>query len=86
MLADSLFPMRPRYMLVSVPYFLILVSLAFERFGMFDDGPLLKRPGKTIATVYALIAATALETGLSVLTRNRRDFERAPGLGIVSPA
>ena len=59
MLADSLFPMRPRYMLVSVPYFLILVSLAFERFGMFDDGPLLKRPGKTIATVYALIAASA---------------------------
>lgn len=58
MLADSLFPMRPRYMLVSVPYFSILVALAFERFGVFDDGPLLKRPGKTIATVYALIAAS----------------------------
>lgn len=34
----------------------------------------------------ALIAASALENGLSVLTRNRRDFDRAPGLGIVSPA
>ncbi|MBI1321571.1 hypothetical protein GC170_00060 [bacterium] len=56
MVADSLFPMRPRYMLVSVPYFLILVALAFERFEVFDDGRLFGRPAKLIATAYAILA------------------------------
>ncbi len=33
----------------------------------------------------ALIAATALEGGLSLLTRNARDFERVHGLQIAAP-
>ncbi len=32
----------------------------------------------------ALIAATGLEHGLSIMTRNRRHFERVPGLRLVS--
>lgn len=56
MLADSLFPMRARYMLVSVPWFLMLVALAFERCGVFEDGRLFGRPAKLIATTYAVLA------------------------------
>jgi predicted nucleic acid-binding protein len=33
----------------------------------------------------ALIAATALERGLTLLTRNRKDFQSVPGLAIQSP-
>lgn len=33
----------------------------------------------------ALIAATALEHGLSILTRNVRDFEPVPGLKVIAP-
>jgi predicted nucleic acid-binding protein len=33
----------------------------------------------------ALIAATALEHGMSVMTRNRRHFERVAGLTVCSP-
>jgi predicted nucleic acid-binding protein len=33
----------------------------------------------------ALIAATALEHGMTVMTRNRRHFERVPGLTVRAP-
>ncbi|HWE65252.1 MAG TPA: PIN domain-containing protein [Acidimicrobiales bacterium] len=33
----------------------------------------------------ALIAATALERGLTLTTRNRRHFEAVPGLGVRAP-
>jgi predicted nucleic acid-binding protein len=39
-----------------------------------------------IALPDALVAATALERDLTLLTRNRRDFEAVPGLSVRSPA
>lgn len=57
-MADSLFPMRIRYMLVSVPWFLMLMALALDRFGVFESGSLLARPAKTVATVYAIVAVS----------------------------
>lgn len=39
-----------------------------------------------IATPDALVAATALEHGLELVTRNRRDFERVEGLRVRDPA
>jgi predicted nucleic acid-binding protein len=38
-----------------------------------------------LPTPDALIAATALEHELSLMTRNRRHFERVPGLSLRSP-
>jgi toxin FitB len=38
-----------------------------------------------ILTPDALIAATALERGIPLMTRNRRDFEAVPGLTILAP-
>ncbi len=57
-LADSLFPMRPRYMLISVPWFLMLMALAIDCFGVFESGSLLARPAKTVATIYALVTVS----------------------------
>lgn len=44
------------------------------------------RRGSLIRTPDALIAASALEHGLSLMTRNRRDFSRITGLKVVDPA
>lgn len=44
----------------------------------------LKRKGKPIPVLDGMIAATALEHGLSVATRNVSDFERA-GVKVVDP-
>jgi tRNA(fMet)-specific endonuclease VapC len=40
----------------------------------------LQRQGQVIADFDLLIAATALVHGLKLVTHNRRDFERIPGL------
>jgi predicted nucleic acid-binding protein len=44
------------------------------------------RRGLTIRTPDALIAATAIEHGLELVTRNRRDFKDIPGLQLRDPA
>jgi len=46
-------------------------------------GRLRRQTGTRIAD--ALIAATALENGLSLVTRNVRDFKRVPGLQLHEP-
>ena len=38
-----------------------------------------------VLTPDALIAATALELGIPLITRNRRDFERIPDLTLYTP-
>lgn len=45
----------------------------------------LRRRGVKINFPDLLIAATALEHGLTVVTRNRRHFDRVPGLRVTSP-
>ena len=44
------------------------------------------RRGSSIRTPDALIAASAIEHGLSLMTRNRRDFAAVPGLTLIAPA
>ena len=43
------------------------------------------RRGSRIRTPDALIAASALEHGLALVTRNRRDFENVHGLRVLDP-
>lgn len=47
-------------------------------------GRLMAEMGRTIPAVDSLIAATALEHGLRVVTRNEADFQ-FPGLQVVNP-
>lgn len=42
----------------------------------------LEKAGKTIGPIDLLIAATALEHGLTLITRNEREFGRIPGLAV----
>ena len=44
------------------------------------------RRGSPMLTPDALIAATAIEHGLELVTRNLRDFEGIPGLRVRDPA
>ncbi len=44
------------------------------------------RRGSPIRTPDALVAATAIEHGLELVTRNRRDFKGIPGLRLRDPA
>jgi predicted nucleic acid-binding protein len=44
----------------------------------------LRQAGQTVPLLDSMIAATALEHGLTVATRNRRDFERA-GVRVADP-
>jgi toxin FitB len=49
-----------------------------------ERGGALKRTAR-LPTPDALIAATALEHELALMTRNRRHFERVPGLALRNP-
>jgi predicted nucleic acid-binding protein len=45
----------------------------------------LARRGAVLGQHDLWIAATSLAHGLGVVTRNRRDFERVPGLRVIAP-
>lgn len=45
----------------------------------------LEKRGERIGEPDTLIAGTCLDAGLPILTRNRRHFERVPGLQVLSP-
>lgn len=46
---------------------------------------LLRRRGFTVGDNDLIIAATALHFGLTLVTRNTRDYERVPGLDLLVP-
>jgi predicted nucleic acid-binding protein len=47
---------------------------------------LLRRQGRLIPDADLLIASTALHHDFVLVTRNRRHFDRVPGLALLSPA
>lgn len=60
--------------LVEVPF----GPRAARRFGDIMHG--LDRAGRSIPAIDGMIAAATLETGARLATRNRRHFDRVPGL------
>jgi tRNA(fMet)-specific endonuclease VapC len=46
----------------------------------------LRHQGQLIGDPDILIAATALQQGLTLVTRNRKDFDRFPGLALQVPS
>jgi tRNA(fMet)-specific endonuclease VapC len=46
----------------------------------------LEERGETLGAHELWIAATGLAHGFGIVTRNRRDFGRVPGLRVVAPA
>lgn len=53
-----------------------------DRWGLLDAQS--RRNGRPLSTVDGLLAATALEHNLTLVTRNTRDFESVP-VSVVSP-
>jgi len=80
----------PEAALGTVRYFLSayrtleVTDATVERFA--ETRAHLRRRGELIGDFDLLIAATALEHDLTLLTFNRRHFERVPGLRIYQPA
>ena len=56
---------------------------AARRYGLLQYA--LDRAGRPVGAVDAMVAAVVLESGGRLVTRNRDDFERIPGLSILSP-
>ncbi|MCX6394110.1 MAG: DUF4411 family protein [Solirubrobacterales bacterium] len=50
-----------------------------------DMASFMKQEGRTIGSHDQWIAATALAHGATVVTMNRKDFEKVPALQVVSP-
>ena len=67
-------------MLLSGLHQLPLDEPVARRFG--DVSAALRAAGTPLPTPDLLIAATALEHGLTVVTANRRDFDPVPGLTV----
>lgn len=61
-----------------------LTRPVMERFGIVR-GQLSRNQRQQIGDMDLLIAATALEHGLILVTFNRRDYELVPGLSLVLP-
>ena len=81
-------PAGPRYRetvarLLAASEAFALDEAAARRFGVLMSQ--LDRAGKRIPEVDGLIASVVLENGGRLVTRNRKHFERVPGLDIVSP-
>lgn len=55
---------------------------AARRYGQLMHA--LDRAGRAVPAVDGMIAAICLEEGASIFSRNRRDFERVPGLDLAA--
>lgn len=56
---------------------------AARRFGEIMDA--LDRAGNPIGNTDGMIAACALESGGRIVTRNAKEFQRVPGLAVLTP-